>query len=211
MDFNQALGAEFREVREIEHDGKPARAVVATRLYTAHTAEVWDALTNAERIPRWFLPITGDLQPGGRYQLEGNAEGTVERCEPPETLEVTWEFAGNVSWVSVRLVPEDDRTRLTLVHTMLQDEASEAHWAQYGPGATGVGWDLSFVGLGLHLASGGEAVDRQASEEWMASESGKDFIRDSARSWGDAHVESGEDAAAARDVAARTASFYTGE
>ena len=43
--------------------------------------------------------------------------------------------------------------RVYAEHTMLKDEASEAHWKQFGPGATGVGWDLGFVGMGLHLES----------------------------------------------------------
>ena len=44
---------------------------------------MWDAVTSAERIPRWFLPISGDLRLGGRYQLEGNAGGEVLECAPP--------------------------------------------------------------------------------------------------------------------------------
>ncbi len=180
----------------------------------AHTQpaaeDLWDAVTNAERIPRWFLPITGDLKLGGRYQLEGNAGGEITRCEPPEALDVTWEYAENVSWVTIRLETDGDGTRLTLEHTMLKDEASEAHWKQFGPGATGVGWDLGFVGMGLHLESG-EALDQEESHAWMASEAGKTFIRESARAWGEAHIESGESAEVANAMAEQTAKAYTGE
>ena len=211
MHYENPLGAEFREVREVERDGQPARAVQGSRFYATPSADLWDALTNPERIPRWFLPIRGDLKVGGRYQFEGNAGGTISRCDPPEALDVTWEFAGNLSWVSLRLAAEKDGSRLTLVHTMLQDEASEEHWAKYGPGATGVGWDLSFFGLGLHLESGGEAIDPQANEAWLTSEPGRTFIRASARSWGHAHVVSGVEASEAEAMAARTASFYCGE
>jgi len=211
MDYSRALGTEFQEVREVEHEGRPARAVEGSRSYSTEPADLWDALTNAERIPRWFLPIHGDLRLGGRYHFEGNAEGTITRCDPPEVLAVTWEFAGNVSWVSVRLAPQNGGVRLTLVHTMLKDEAGEAHWATYGPGATGVGWDLSFLGLGMHLESGGGAIDREASEAWLTSDRGKVFLRASAESWGRAHAVAGEDAQVAQAMAARTASFYTGE
>lgn len=38
---------------------------------------MWDACTDPERIPRWFLPISGDLRLNGRYQLEGNAGGAI--------------------------------------------------------------------------------------------------------------------------------------
>ncbi|MCG8457180.1 MAG: SRPBCC family protein [Holophagales bacterium] len=211
MDFDGALGTEFREVRDVEHDGRPARAVVGSRFYSTDPDDLWDALTCAERLPRWFLPVSGELRLGGRYRLEGNAEGTITRCDPPEALEITWEYSGNVSWVSVRLQAEEGGSRLTLVHTMTKDEESEAHWATYGAGATGVGWELSFFGLGLHLGSGGEAIDREATDAWLASDPGKAFVRSAAESWGRAHAEAGEDPQTARAMAERTAAFYTGE
>ena len=65
--------------------------------------DLWDVLTNAERIPRWFLPISGELELGGRYQLEGNAGGVITACEPPLHFTVTWEFGRDVSWAEVRL------------------------------------------------------------------------------------------------------------
>ncbi len=49
------VGAVIREVTVRERDGKPARAVIATRSYDTDITDLWDALTNPERIPRWFL------------------------------------------------------------------------------------------------------------------------------------------------------------
>ena len=210
MDYNSAFGVEFREVDGRLRDGKPTRVVRATRTYPTEQADLWDALTNGDRIPRWFLPVSGDLRPGGRYQLEGNAGGTIIRCDPPSALDVTWEFAGNVSWVIVRLLSEADGTLLTLEHEMPKDEEAEAHWAQYGPGATGVGWDGSFLGLGLHIGSGGDAVDREAYAVWAASDAGKRFMTGSAEAWASAHIAAGEDPLTARSMAERTAAFYTG-
>ncbi|MDX1500992.1 MAG: SRPBCC family protein [Thermoanaerobaculia bacterium] len=209
MEHDDTLGTDSRQVREVVRDGRPARAIEGSRLYPTDAEDLWDALTNPERIPRWLLPIRGELELGGRYQLEGNAEGTITRCDPPKALDVTWEFGGNVSWVAVRLTPEGDGVRLTLVHTMPMDEAGEEHWTTYGPGATGVGWDLSLLSLGAHLASGGD--DLQGGEAWAASEGGKAFLRASAEAWGRAHAEAGADERVARAMAARTASFYTGE
>ena len=59
-----------REVRSGSRDGSATKIAVARRTYPTSQADLWDALTNAERIPRWFLPVSGDLQVGGRYQLE---------------------------------------------------------------------------------------------------------------------------------------------
>ena len=66
-------------------------------------ADLWDAVTSSERIPRWFLPITGELKVGGSYQLEGHASGTVLSCDPPKSFTATWEYGGNVSWVDVNI------------------------------------------------------------------------------------------------------------
>ena len=77
MDVADVVGATRREVRVAERDGRPARQLVATRSYPTGAADLWDALTSPTRIPRWFLPITGDLRVGGRYQLTGNA---AARC-----------------------------------------------------------------------------------------------------------------------------------
>ena len=210
MDYTNAFGAEFREVQDRTHDGQAVRVVVGTRLYSTDRDDLWNALTDPERIPRWFLPVTGRLELGGRFQLEGNAEGSILQCDPPEALDVTWEFGGQVSWVHVRLAQDEGGTRLTLEHLIPKDEAGEEHWKQYGPGATGVGWDLGFLGLALHLDSGGEAIDQDKNNAWMASDDGKVFMRTSADHWREAHVKAGVDREVAGAMARRTADFYTG-
>ena len=43
-----------RRVVPTEVGGLPARVVTASRTYRADVAVVWDALTSAERLPRWF-------------------------------------------------------------------------------------------------------------------------------------------------------------
>ncbi|NDV10553.1 activator of HSP90 ATPase [Rhodococcus sp. IEGM 248] len=75
-----------------------ARTVTIGQTYDATVEEVWEACTTAERIPRWFLPVTGDLRLHGRYQLEGNAGGEILTCDPPNGFTATWEYGGDVSW-----------------------------------------------------------------------------------------------------------------
>lgn len=204
----------FRRFDNREHEGKPARVVVASQVYDTDRDDLWDALTNRERLPRWFLPVEGELRLGGRYQLKGNAGGTITRCDPPEALDLTWEFGGGTSWVTVRLAPDaaaadSARTVLTLEHIVLASDTDE-HWAKYGPGAVGIGWDLSLRGLALHLASGGAAVDPQAFQTWTLSDEGKAFMRDSGNAWAEAQIAAGESADIARGMAGRTIAFYTG-
>jgi uncharacterized protein YndB with AHSA1/START domain len=207
--LSNAIGAEFRAVTDRKWDGKAAKAVVAARVYDTDPDDLWDALTSAERLPRWFAPVTGDLQLGGRYQVQGNAGGTILRCEPGRALDLTWEFGGGISWVTLRLAAEGEGTRLTLEHIVLAADLDGEHWRKFGPAAVGVGWDLSFMGLGLHIASGAERP-ADAGAAWAASEAGKAFMRESAAAWARAHIASGEAPETAERMAAATAAFYTG-
>src|SRR5699024_7302402 len=95
------IGGARREVRASSREGQPTTIGIAGRDCSASASDVWDAISDPERIPRWFLPVSGDLREGGRYQLQGNAGGTIERCEAPQLLAVTWEIFGATSWVEV--------------------------------------------------------------------------------------------------------------
>lgn len=202
----ELVGAVNRRVFSTEKDGREARGVVASRIYPADIGDVWDACTNPERLPRWFLPISGDLRVGGRYQFDGNAGGVVERCEEPALVAVTWEYGGEISWLEVRLSPSDGGTTLELTHTAFVDAE---RWVEFGPGAVGVGWDTGLYGLGLHLQSGA-AMDPAAGQAWMASPEGIDFLTASSVEWGRASVAGGEAADVAEAAAARTTAAYTG-
>ena len=150
IDALRMAGLVVREVGVEEREGRQARVTIAARAYDTTVEDLWDAVTNATRIPRWFLPVSGELRLGGRYALEGNASGTVTACDAPRSFAATWEFMGGVSWIEVELTPRSEGdTLLGLKHAAHVDE----FWSTYGPGATGVGWDLSFIGLHLYLAT----------------------------------------------------------
>jgi uncharacterized protein YndB with AHSA1/START domain len=184
-----------------------ARIVTVSQAYDATVEDVWDACTNPERIPRWFLPVSGDLRLGGRYQFEGNAGGTIEACDPPTSLRATWEYGGDVSWVELRLTAESEgQTRLALEHVAHVDEE---RWTEFGPGAVGIGWDLGFLGLAGHLSSGG-GIDPAEGPAWMASEEGVRFLTLSGERWREASVAGGMDEDDARAAADRTIAAYTG-
>ncbi len=87
-----------------------------SRTYDAAPEDVWNALTTADRISRWLGPISGDLNVGGRFQVQGNAGGEVLACTPRERISVTWENFGSVSWVDVSLTPDGENTTVLLEH-----------------------------------------------------------------------------------------------
>lgn len=199
------LIAELERVRrsvgaEASPDG-PVHVVELRRTYDVPPGDLWDACTNPERIRRWFLPLTGDLRLGGRFQLEGNAGGTITSCEPPRRLAVTWEFGGDTSLVTLDLAPAQGATELVLRHAVGDND----HWATYGPGAVGVGWDLAFLGLALYLRTGAPMDDPQG---FVASTEGRGLMRRSAADWGAAHAAGGAEAAVADEAAARTSAAY---
>lgn len=187
--------------------GGERHTVVLDKAFATTVADLWDAITTPERLARWFESVDGELVEGGRYRLTGSGTaGTIERCDEPHALHVTWEFNGDVSKLDVTLTPEDDGTRLTLRHTVADNE----HWQSFGPAATGIGWDGAFLALTYLLAG-----DRRAAPEEMAkfsdSDEGRDYIDATAELWRAAHVAGGADADRAREQAGKTATFYKGE
>src|SRR5262245_21499674 len=97
IEVTRAIEAVTRELYSPIEDGSPARVLIAQRAYSTTREDLWNALTDAERIPRWLLPITGDLHEGGHYQLRGNAGGKILVCKPAIRLGVTWGMHGQVS------------------------------------------------------------------------------------------------------------------
>ena len=199
-DIMAELAATTRETGTVAE----GRTVVLRRTYPADVADVWDALTTAERIPRWFLPVSGELRLGGHYQFEGNAGGEVLACEPPRLLRVSWVMGDPTAFseVTVRLSPVDDGTLFELTHVAT---VPPEFWDQFGPGAVGVGWDGALLGLALHLRSGAAVADHEAFE---GSPEGREFMTASARAWGEAHRASGVGAEVADAAVAATTAFY---
>ncbi len=92
-------------------------------------------------------------------------------------------------------------TRFELAHTAV---VPEDRWAEFGPGAVGVGWDGGLLGLTLHLR-GGSVADPIA---WQLSDEGRAFFTRSSEAWGEANRAAGADPEAAARAVANTTAFY---
>ena len=189
--------------RAVTVDGETGRTMTLRRHYAADIADVWQACTDPERLARWLTPVSGDLRPGGRFQLQGNAGGEILRCEPPRVLTVSWEAPGGqpVTQVEAELVAADGGTDLELRHGGPVDPA---FWTQFGPGAVGIGWDLALYALGRVLA-GAERPDQTAGP---GSAPYRELVTGSSQSWQAAAEAAGIPPAQAKAAADRTTAFY---
>ena len=202
-------GLTTRSVRSSERDCAPTKLVVVSRTFPTDQSDLWDAVTNPERLPRWFAPVTGELRVGGRFQIEGNAGGVIQACSAPDHFDVTWEFGGSTSWLEAQLSTVNDGTTLELAHeSPVAAPMYASFWRQYGPGATGIGWDLALVFLALHVVTSQE-FDSDAEALFSGSAEGRSFISAAAEQWADAAIAGGDDADEARAAAINSAEFFT--
>ncbi|TDD28484.1 SRPBCC family protein [Kribbella turkmenica] len=161
--------------REVSRTGETA-TVVMRRTYRAEPEELWDALTNPERMRRWFWPVSGDFTVGGTYQLENNAGGEILECEPPKRFKVS--FGGPTSLLELRLQPgADASTELELEHTMSEPPAPGGSGALW----VGPGWDGGLLGLALYVD--GELPEDTNPVEMAESPEVLRFNEQAVRAW----------------------------
>ena len=123
------------------------------RRYPTPPDDLWDALTEPDRVRRWLGPLYGDLHVGGRYELrmgedvpdsEHSSSGEILECDPPRRLAVSWEFPGEpITRVDVWVAPDGDGTLLELVYTGLSDDAARGY---------GGGWHVCLDQLDDYVA-----------------------------------------------------------
>lgn len=207
-DVFDELSAARRKMGTATLPAGEAYTMELTRRCDAPLEDVWDAITNPERIGRWMKPVTGDLHLGGAFVLDGGEHGEILECEPPRVLRVSWMFGpGADEWpgtseVEVRLsAASTGGTEFELVHAAA---VGEPMFPTYGPGAGGVGWDLHLLTLASFL-SGGEILEH---EEFSASSAGREFSRRSAAAWGEAHLAGGGEPGQVADAVEATTAFY---
>src|SRR5262249_47013205 len=184
IDIASQLNAIHRKVEGLPPaDGSGERvSVLLRRGYDAPIGDVWDAVTQPDRIKRWFLPISGELRVGGSFQLEGNAGGEILTCEPPRLLRMT--FGGSTSIVEGRLIAQSEsETVLELEHTVPIEMAQSGAGALY----VGPGWDGALMGLDLFLRD--EAIGDPVAA--ANSPEAQEFSRQSVHAWAAAVTDSG--------------------
>ncbi|MGI9273043.1 MAG: SRPBCC family protein [Woeseiaceae bacterium] len=122
-----------------------ASTVRFERLLPGPIERVWSFLVEADKRAKWLCGGETELAIGGNVDmLFNNASlssrtdierpekykdmpdcvsfsGSVTRCEPPHVLAHTWVFESEKSEVCYELTPVEDKVRLVLTHTRLEN------------------------------------------------------------------------------------------
>jgi uncharacterized protein YndB with AHSA1/START domain len=192
--------------------GEDAIGVTSTLSTNLAPAPVrlWPLLTDPAQLVQWYGPVTGDLREGGSFRAPA-AGGRVLEVEAPHALHLTWEYEGSQDDLLLRLDPVDDgSTALELVHTTAMGPGV---FAQFGPGALAVGWDLALLGLAAYSRGWEDMCGHRVplpTPQWLASEEGSGFVRAWSIRWAAASTAAGTDPDQARQGEIATTSAYGG-
>jgi uncharacterized protein YndB with AHSA1/START domain len=127
--------------------------------YDTEIDDLWSALTDPDRVARWYGPVEGDLRAGGEFRVYIEASdiestGRVEACDPPRRLRVTTRETDESyrkgqgappfdAVIEATLTADGDQTNLVLeIRGMALDKI-----AFYG-----AGWQIHAENLAAHLA-----------------------------------------------------------
>jgi uncharacterized protein YndB with AHSA1/START domain len=122
---------------QVVRDGAGAR-LEFRREFAQPVRTVWAALTEPERLARWFGTWTGEPVVGGTVDLVMLDEGevrpspvTILACEPPHRLAVEWGGPGPMTWhIEVTLDGGGGPTTLEFVQPLPSPATAE----ELGPG-----------------------------------------------------------------------------
>jgi uncharacterized protein YndB with AHSA1/START domain len=195
-----------RDVKRRPLSGAEGYAVVLRRTYDDVSVEnLWAACTEPARLQVWFLPVSGDLRAGGRFQFEGNAAGDILECQELRLVRVTWVYGDSPTHeVGLRLSPSGEAGAALELEHAAPVEGDTVPELVLG---VGPGWDQALAALGLYFR--GELPEDKAA--WPELPEVKQLIAASISAWSRVLNKRG---VASPEVVARAAAaslaFYTG-
>ncbi|MFE6735678.1 SRPBCC family protein [Microbacterium sp. NPDC057650] len=107
-------------------------------VYATGILDLWQAITDRERLARWMVEYTGDLRLGGTWAVAAVgdepswATGTITACDPPRSFTTTWHAVEEEPTELVVTLDEvEGGTRMRLVHTGIRSIFYGAGWQTY--------------------------------------------------------------------------------
>lgn len=140
--------------------------------YDTDIDDLWSAITDPDRLARWFGHAEGDLSLGGEFRLTleeaGERIGRVLECEPPRRLRVTMRETDESYRKGVGVPPFDAGVEATLDadgdQTVLVVEVKGMPLDKIA--FFGAGWQIHAENLAAYLA-GREGGDTEARWETL--------------------------------------------
>lgn len=127
------------------------------RAYDTDAADLWRAVTEPDRLARWFAPVEGDLRAGGTFAIRFDDNVVpgcrLTSCDAPRGFAWEWPHATHTSLVTVAVEPAGSQARLRVTHTRLSSSSAAGYAA---------GWDVYVRRLDDELAG------RTAPDTWDA-------------------------------------------
>jgi uncharacterized protein YndB with AHSA1/START domain len=125
------------------------------RRYDTDAADLWRAITEPERLARWFAPVEGDLVEGGTFTIrfdDNEVTGCrLTSCDAPHGFAWEWPHGTHTSLVAVAVEPAGEQARLLITHTRLSPSSAAGYAA---------GWDVYVRRLADEVAG------RPAADTW---------------------------------------------
>lgn len=105
--------------------------------YPTTVEDLWDAITDPERLSRWMAPYEGEFRLGGRWLARYDdgtvfTEGTVTACDAPRTFTTTWHASEEQeTTITVTVEPVADGAALRLEHDGVGGRDYAPGWHTY--------------------------------------------------------------------------------
>ncbi|NSL87355.1 SRPBCC family protein [Chitinophaga solisilvae] len=140
--------------------------LIVERTFRAPVKQVWEALTDAEKMKKWYFDVP-DFKPetGNTFTFTGEDKGItylhlcrVTEVIPEKKLSYTWKYDGyeGESLLTFELFPEGDHTRLRLTHAGLH--TFPQHNPSFARNSFQGGWDFIInTSLKNYLEGGDDA------------------------------------------------------
>ena len=146
-----------------EDDG--AGTVRIEDVFDTEIDDLWEAVTNPQRLARWLGTVEGDLRPGGTFSATFTSTwegpGRVEVCDAPHRLLLTLEpGTDDQTLVEAWLTPDGDATRLVVEERGFPLDRVADH---------GAGWQVHIEDLRAHLEGRAPSVWHDRWQELQPS------------------------------------------